>query len=188
VSAITEPAAANLAPFRSSFRAATFPAVVIPAAITDEAAEQVRARLAEQGLRPFYLAHRGRYAHSDTFVDPSLEGRLLALAEHVTEARLERTKARVSRLIQGDYALTRDDDAPEGRSLELTLDLSLAGALGGGEVCYTHRGQLVFVVPQEPGSLSLVERGPTVRRYERYLGHRAGDREIVRLRIGFRFR
>lgn len=187
MSALDEPTASKLAPYRTAFRSATVPAVVIPAALRDEGAEQIRGRLAESGLRPFHLAHRGRYARSDSFHDEALFTRLGAIAEHVAGAPLTQREARITRLVHGDYALTRDDTPPEGRSLELTLDLSLEGELGGGEVCYTHRGQLIFVVPQVPGNLSLVERGPSIRRYERYLGHRAGDREIVRLRIGYRF-
>ncbi|MEO7329171.1 MAG: hypothetical protein ABI193_11360 [Minicystis sp.] len=187
MSSLDAPIATKLAPYRDAFRSATFPAVVVPAAIRDEGAEQIRAGLAATGLQPFQLAHRGRYAYRDDFVDGALFARLRAVAEHIAEAALVIGEARITRLVQGDYVLSRDDRAPEGRSLELTLDLSLEGELGGGEVCYTHRGQLIFVVPQAPGNLSIVARGPSIRRYERYLGHLAGEREIVRLRMGFRF-
>jgi hypothetical protein len=88
--------------------------------------------------------------------------------------------------VRGDYALARDDAAELERHLELTLDVSVI-ATGGADICYTHRGQLFYAVPQIPGAVGLVQRGPTIRRYDRYLNHRAGDAEVIRLRLALSF-
>jgi hypothetical protein len=181
---------ARLAPYRAAYVASVIPAVVIPSAITVEIASLLRERLLEEGLYPYFLPHRGRYAVNDSFTEPDLWEQLQALASAVSGQRLSVFDARWSLLRRGDYALTRDDTAPLDRHVELTLDLSAApvgeGGSFGGEVCYAHRGQLFFAAPQAPGSLTLVERGPTIRRYERYLTHRAGDAEVIRLRLSLR--
>ena len=90
-------------------------------------------------------------------------------------------------MARGDYALTVDDAwasrlAPEG--VHAIIDLSLT-ATGEAEVVFTHRGQAFFTMPQRPGEVALVERGPTVRRYDRYLTHRVGEAIVSRLEIGF---
>jgi hypothetical protein len=186
VSALPEATLLELAPHRAAFQGATIPAVVIPEMVSPATAEEIRGHLSTAGLSPFFLAHRGRYAFNDTFAAPALFQGLLTVAEHLAGAPLAIAAARWIRLVQGDYALMRDDAPPPGRTLELTLDLSTA-ASGGAEVCYCHKGQLFFAAPQEPRSLAVVERGPAVQRYERYLGHRAGDAEVVRLRLSLRF-
>jgi hypothetical protein len=186
---------ARLAPYRAAYVASVIPAVVIPGAITVETASLLRERLLEEGLCPYYLPHRGRYAVNDSFTEPDLWEQLETLASAMAGQPLSIFDARWSLLRRGDYALTRDDTAPLERHVELTLDVSPVPApapapapvsSAGGEVCYAHRGQLFFAAPQALGNLTLVERGPTIRRYERYLTHRAGDAEVIRLRLSLR--
>lgn len=183
---LPETSAADLAQTVAAYRGASIPAVLLPDAIPAPARAAIRSRLAGAGLQPFDLAHQGHYAFNDTWTEPALFEGLAAIAEHIAGASLEITSARWIQMVRGDYALIRDDDAPPDRSLELTLDLSAAPALGGGEVCYRHRGQLVFAVSPAPGSLALIERGPTIERYTRYLTHRAMEAVVVRLRLALR--
>jgi hypothetical protein len=178
---------ASLAQAVAAYCAAPIPAVVLPDAISAPARAAIRSRLAETGLQPFYLAHRGRYAFNDTWVDPALFEGLAVIAEHLAGASLEIMGLCWIQMVRGDYALIRDDRPTARRSLELTLDLSEAPVEGGGEVCYRHRGQLFFAVTPAPGSLAVVERGTTIERYTRYLTHRVADQGIVRLRLALRF-
>ena len=171
----------SLDPHRAAFRSAPIPAVVIPNVISPAAAEPLRDAVLSAPFTRFDLAPRGRYAFLDAAPNPALEGALLAIAEPIVERRLEVASSRWSRLVHGDYALLRDDRADKP-SVELTLDIS-ERASGGAEICYCHRGRLVFAAPQIPGSLTIVERGPSIRRYERYLSRHVGDAEIVRLRL-----
>jgi hypothetical protein len=171
----------DLQPHRAAFRSAPIPAVVIPGVISPAAARPIREAILSAAFTPFDLAPRGRYAFLDGARDAALEGALLAIAEPIVDRRLAVARSRWARLVHGDYALLRDD-RDEEPSVELTLDIS-ERASGGAEICYCHRGRLVFAAPQIPGSLTIVERGPAIRRYERYLSRRVGDAEIVRLRL-----
>jgi hypothetical protein len=180
-------AAETLAPYRTAYRECLIPSVVLPGALSGPAAAALREQLAEAGVQPYWVADRGRYEMNDTLEAPELFESLRELAEHLAGAHFTVESARWLRLRRGSYALLRDDAPLAERHLELTLDLS-AGSSGEAEVIYTHRGQIFFAAPQQPGALALVERGPTVRRYDRYLTHCVGDAEIVRLRMALRFR
>lgn len=171
----------DLQPHRAAFHSAPIPGVVIPDVISRGVAKPIRDAILSADFTPFDLAPRGRYAFLDGARDAALEGALVAIAENIVGRRLNVARTRWTRLVHGDYALLRDD-RDEDPSVELTLDIS-EQASGGGEICYCHRGRLVFAAPQIPGALTIVERGPAIRRYERYLSRRVGDAEIVRLRL-----
>lgn len=174
----------DLQAHRAAFYSAPIPAVVIPGVISPDAAEPIRAAILSAAFTQFDLAPRGRYAFLDGARDAALEGALLSIAESVVDRRLAVARSRWTRLGRGDYALLRDDQDEEA-SVELTLDIS-ERASGGGEICYCHRGRLVFAAPQVPGALTIVDRGSSIRRYERYLSRRVGDAVIVRLRLVLR--
>ncbi|UQA55176.1 hypothetical protein [Polyangium aurulentum] len=175
-----------LAQLKQSYLAATIPAVTIPGVLSLEAAEEIRARLAGGDFEPFFLAHRGRYARNASYADEELFEGLVALAQEVTGEPLRVAAFRWMRLVRGDYALMRDDPAPLDRHTELTLDVS-GDVTGAAEICYAHRGRLFHAVSQLPGAVGLVQRGPTIRRYDRYLNHAVRDAEIVRLTLTLMF-
>lgn len=183
---ISAAAAGTLAPYRAAYRECLIPSVVLPGALSEPTTAAIREQVVEAGFQPFWVADRGRYEMNDTLEAPELFDSLREIAEHLAGAHFTVELARWLRLRRGSYALLRDDAAQTERHLELTLDLS-AGSCGEAEVIYTHRGQIFFAAPQQPGTMTLVERGPTVRRYDRYLTHRVGDAEIVRLRMALRF-
>jgi len=108
------------------------------------------------------------------------------LAAEVAGEPLRLGGFRWTRLVRGDYALMRDDPAPLARHLELTLDVS-GHLTGAAEICYAHRGQLFYAVAQIPGAVGLVQRGPTIRRYDRYLNGQVGEAEVVRLTLTLLF-
>ncbi len=97
-------------------------------------------------------------------------------------AALRASALRWTRLRRGDYALFKDDGRRwSGGDHELCIDLSAAPS---------REGQIVYVatdgaatVPQRPGGVALVDRRRPIARYERYLGVRFGDGEIVRLAL-----
>lgn len=64
--------------------------------------------------------------------------------------------------------------------MELVLDLS-PSSTPGAEVHWRHRGQLFFVMPSAPGSLAIVERGPTVMSNHTYVSRRHAGASVVRL-------
>jgi hypothetical protein len=68
----------------------------------------------------------------------------------------------------------------EDRPVEVVLDLSPAPA-PGAEVHWRHRGQLFFAMPSAPGSLAIVERGPTVMCNHTYVSRRNEGASVVRL-------
>jgi hypothetical protein len=180
------PVTSPLAQIKQSYHAATIPSATIPGALSPDAAEEIRARLAEHTFEPFFLAHRGRYARNEAYADDELFEGLVALAEEVVGEPLRLAAFRWTRLVRGDYALMRDDRAPLERHVELTLDVS-GCVTGAAEICYAHRGTLFHAVGQLPGALGLVQRGPTIRRYDRYLNHAVGDAEVVRLTLTLLF-
>ena len=179
---IPDAAVAALRPFRVAFREMPVPAVMVPGAVSTELAAAIRAELSGLTFIPYFVADRGRYAYRDDLEVTELFDSLVALAEHLADEPLRIADSRFYSLGRGDYALRKDAPAPAARRLELTVDLSQR-ATGQGEVVYAHRGQVFFVAPQEPGAVSLVDRQPTVDRYDRYLGHRVGDARVLRLRL-----
>ncbi len=142
-------------------------------------------RLAEGvEMSRFALAHRGSYRRGEVdAAHPALE-ELGLVASVVLGRTLRVVGAELRRFVRGDYSLL-GDDAGELESIELSVDLS-GEATGEGELVYTHRGEAFLAPPQLPGGLVLATRSGTVGRYERYLTHRVGEREIVRLRVSLR--
>jgi hypothetical protein len=178
---VIAPAAAEaLAPFQRAYAESPLPHVEVPGAVSPALAARVRAGLAGVPFEAFELAPRGRYQRSTAPPDAELAGTLAAVASFLAGRPLAILGATWLRARHRSYALLRDDEPPPGAAAELVLDVS-ERATSEGQLLYTHRGQTYFVATQAPGSLALVARGPTVRRYMRYVTHRAGDAAIVRL-------
>lgn len=131
------------------------------------------------------LADRGAYDTADTPAPPRVEAALTEIASTLARRSLEVHARRWYRMKAGDYTLVKDDRwaiaEPPGW-IDLSLDLSLEPT-EEAEVVFTHRGAPFFTVPQRLGAIGLVERGPTVGRFDRYLTHRVGDRVVARLRL-----
>jgi hypothetical protein len=100
----------------------------------------------------------------------------------VDRSRRELACARVVVLGPGDYILAHHDPMPavDGDPLELVLDLSPAPT-PGAELYYRRRGSAFLAVPSAPGTLSVVERGPTVTANHAYVSRRHPDARVVRL-------
>jgi len=153
------------------------------AAIDGATLAAVRARLAGARFERYDVPDRGRYELNQTHDDPELFDVLMRHAwRRLGGALLRPAERRWTRLRRGDYALFKDDGRRwSGGDYELCLDLSTASS---------REGQIVYVapdggatVPQRPGGVALVDRRGAVTRYERYLGVRFGDGEIVRLAL-----
>jgi hypothetical protein len=174
---------------RQIYRAARLPFVVIPEAIDPSVSERLRAEV-EPTLVPFSSIDRGRYLLSEAPIDAELGEELRQLAAALVGAPLELAGVRWLRFGHGDYSLMRDDQATRqtGRRLELTCDLSAgAAATEEGQIVYTD-GKETIVLPQWPGAVALVDKPPSLYRYERYLTHTVGDRQIYRLRLLLQYR
>jgi hypothetical protein len=169
---------------KARFFSQPMPAVLVPGVLSSAWAAQLRTRLAQSGWEPFRLAHRGHYDQNERFEAPALWDELREFVSQLTGERLQQEKFRWLRFLPGGYALLRDD-LPGETSYELQLDLSAEKA-PDAEVCYCHRRQVYWVVAPQPGALSLVQRGPTVQRYERYLSKLHAQAELVRLRVWYR--
>lgn len=157
-------------------------ALVVDGAVTAERAAEARARLERAGYQRYRLLDRGSY---DVVGDPELSylvADLTHLASKRTGRALAPTEARALRLGPGDYLLGRHDRVHEDHPLELVLDLSPA-AVPGAAVEYRRRGQVFFVAPSRPGSLAIVERGPTVTANHTYVSKLHPDACVVRLVI-----
>jgi hypothetical protein len=149
--------------------------VIVPDVLDAAAAAAVRERLA---FTRYALLDRGSYDIA-TPDEPALLARLAALAARTTGRTLAVTEARVLQLVPGDYVLAHHDRFHAGHPIELVLDLS-ATPVAGAEVHYRRRGQVVFRVPSAPGSLSIVERGPTMACNHTYVSKLRRER-VVRL-------
>jgi hypothetical protein len=158
-------------------------AVFVPGAITAAAAAVLRALADAAAWSRFDVADRGSYHEATLGTDPLLD-ELAALACAITGEELAPIAVRARRLRHGDYSLMKGDarSRPAGLLAELVVDLSDA-ATGEAEVSYTDGSAALVVVPQLPRSLALVERTPAIHRHERYLTHRIGAREVVRLYV-----
>jgi len=90
--------------------------------------------------------------------------------------------ARVLVLGPGDYILAHHDPMPEVDVVpqELVLDLSPA-PVPGAELYYRRRGAAFLAVPVVPGTLAVVERGPTITANHTYVSRRYPDARVVRL-------
>jgi hypothetical protein len=170
-----------------SFGTSQLPAVSIPSGCSEGATRELLSTVSWVRFARTALAHRGCYERATVPVPEASLAELLELASECARRPLTVAMHQWSRLRAGDYSLARDDDAWAERltptGIDLTVDLS-ADASGEAEVVFTHRGQPFFTMPQRPREVSIVQRGPTVRRYERYLTHRLEDHVVTRLRLG----
>jgi hypothetical protein len=155
-------------------------ATLIEHAISPTAVAELRARLTD--YRRYALVDRGSYDVIATIDDPVIRAAvapLVALAARATERALALHELRAIRLHAGDYLLAHHDRIHEGYPIELVLDLSPAPS--AAEVHFRRRGQVMFRMPSVPGSLAIVERGPTVTANHTYVSRRQPGVEIVRL-------
>lgn len=135
-------------------------------------------------LRDFDLAHRGKYAFAD-LSDDALSAELRTFAEALTGARLGSGVLRLFRFRRGGYALFSDDALSRlTAGVEVTLDLS--DHLCGPPAIYQDPARRLEI-PQAPGLVAVVERGPSTFRYDRYFPAEVGDAEVLRLRAAFRY-
>ncbi|MDX2086813.1 MAG: hypothetical protein SFX73_03130 [Kofleriaceae bacterium] len=138
------------------------------------------ARVREQAhFTRYALVDRGSYEHAPCD-DTALLDRLVTLVSQRTGRALTVAEARLVRLAPGDYLLAHHDRVHDDLPLELVLDLSPA-TTPGAEVHYRRRGQVYFRVPSAPGTLSLVERGPTVTCNHTYVSKLHVGASVVRL-------
>lgn len=161
-------------------------ALIVDDAIAPGLAADARAAFAPRYARYGWI-DRGRYDVLEAPDAPALIAALVARAERATGRVLGVDRARALRLGPGDYLLAHHDAIHAGHPLELVADLS-AAATPGAEVHYRRRGQVYFRVPSAPGSLALVERGPTVSCNHTYVSQRYPDAEVVRLMLLLRDR
>jgi hypothetical protein len=167
-----------------AYASSVLPAVSIEGGCPEPLARDLRGAAGSLSFRRFELAHQGSYEVSEAA--PPVEAAALAIetASACARAPVEIVAHRWVRLRRGDYVLVRDDAerfrrlAPAG--IECFVDLS-DRASGEAELVFTHRGQAFFTMPQRPRELAVVARGPTIRRYTRYLTHRLGELTVLRL-------
>jgi hypothetical protein len=171
--------------FSEPYAGRALPAVIAREVIAPDDAAALRASLLAAPRTRFDLAPRGRYAIVDARV-AELEAAALTFSAAVVGRPLELVRARVLVFGRGDYALRRDDGDDVLGLVEATIDLS-EHATGEADVVYARgSGEIVFALPELPGSIAVVARAPGVRRYERYLTHRVDSREVVRVRLVMR--
>ena len=158
------------------------PLLVVPDAIDETTAADLRVRLDVAGASAYRLADRGRYRVNRELRVDALWAELGAVAASIAGAPVELAAACWLRFGRGDYSLVKDDirtRAP-GRRVEIVLDLSVDMS-GEAEVVYAD-GERTLVVPQIPRMLAVVDRSPTSTRYQRPPTVRGlGGNEIIRL-------
>lgn len=169
---------------RRRLAAAPVRGVVVREVIDAEAARALREGLEADGLEPFFIADRGRYAVNTRFAGEPVVEQLRALAQEVVEEPLALATVRWTRLQRGDYAMVHGDQLlrPPERHVEVTLDFS-EHATGAGPVMFTD-GEAAFTMPQLARAAAIVVREPTLGRFEQYLTHRVPpDARIYRARL-----
>lgn len=157
-----------------AWSSSVLPAVIVPSAISDTSA------FAGASFERWDLLDRASYSYS-TWLADGIADVLVGIASSVTGRSLAWRSHRLMRLDPGDYILSNHDPMVSDRPVELILDLS-ASAVDGAEVHYRHRGQVFFVVPSAPGSLAIVERGPTVTSNHTYVSMRQ-PASVLRLSV-----
>lgn len=155
-------------------------AVVVPDVVGPSLAAQARERLDRAGYTRYTLLDRGSYDVLADPEEPELFGALIEIAARTTGRSLALAEVRALRLRPGDYLLAHHDRIHDDHPVELVLDLSPA-SVPGAEVHYRRRGQVYFRIPCVPGSLAIVERGPTVACNHTYVSKRNAAASIVRL-------
>lgn len=93
---------------------------------------------------------------------------LVSFAEQVTERDLRPVSSRVIRQRPGDYLLAHYDELHDDHRVEVVVDLSPA-IVEDAQVRYRRNGAVFFVVPSQPRTASVVERGPAVQAYHTYI-------------------
>ena len=160
---------------QKSWQSSVLPAVIVPAAISDleilKGVEWTR----------WGLLDRASYEFAEAPAIPEILEALVGIASEITGRSLHRRSHRALRLAPGDYILSSHDRIHEDRPVELTLDLSEA-EVPDAEIHYRHRGQVYFAVRSAPGSLAIVERGPTVTSNHTYVSLR-NKGSVVRLSV-----
>ena len=165
---------------RTTYTSASMPAVTIPTAVGSKIASELRTRFLDRGYTRYALLDRGSYDWLDSPPIPDLTPIFEGVASEVTGRTLAVASARVLRLLPGDYLLVRHDRVHEDRAVELVLDLSPM-SVPNAEVHWRHRGQVFFTMPSRPGTMSLVERGPTVMSNHTYVTRRWTGTAVIRL-------
>ncbi|MBP9086385.1 MAG: hypothetical protein KBG15_09735 [Kofleriaceae bacterium] len=157
-------------------------ALLLADALTPEVTTAARAALAQHGYARYGLIDRGRYDFIDDAV-PALCTMLQQLAAQHTQRDLQIVSARALRFGPGDYALAHHDSFHDGMPIEVIADLSEPPGAELADACvyYRRRGQAFFVMPVQPGAVSIVERGPAVTHNHGYISLRYPDAEVVRL-------
>jgi hypothetical protein len=161
-------------------------AAILPDVIAPSLAAAVRERLERTGYTRYALLDRGSYDALPDPDEPALFATLVDVAARTTGRSLALAEARALRLLPGDYLLAHHDRIHDDHPIELVLDLSPAAV--PAEVHYRRRGQVYFRVPCAPGSLAVVERGPTVACNHTYLSKRNPHACVVRLMLLLRDR
>jgi hypothetical protein len=155
-------------------------AVVVPEVVGPALAARTRERFERAGYTRYALLDRGSYDVLPDPEEPELFAPLIEIAARTTGRSLALAEVRALRLQPGDYLLAHHDRIHDGHPVELVLDLSPA-SVPGAEVHYRRRGQVYFRAPGAPGSLAIVERGPTVSCNHTYVSKRHAAASIVRL-------
>ena len=131
---------------------------------------------------PFFVANRGRYEVAKGKNPKELQ----RFAEALTGARLKFAWLRAYRFRRGGYALTFDDAQTRVLAgVEVTLDLS--NEMIGPPAVYQSPERPRLEIPQAPGLVAIVERGPSTFRYDKYLPASVGRRTVIRLRAAYVF-
>ncbi len=190
-------------------------AALVPEVIDAKEAAAVRQRLERAGYARYALIDRGSYERLIAPAEPQLLARLQAAAAKATGRSLQLAGALALRLGPGDYLLAHHDPyearevraaqavrevgaAPGGPTaeagddhdgddglVELMLDLSPA-EVPGAEVHYRRGGRPFFLLPSQPGALSVVERDADVRCNHSYVSKRHQKAQVVRLVLRLR--
>ena len=169
---------------RAEFSAARCHHATLGGFLDEPATASLRDQVNAAGFTLYDQPDRGRYEHNHELALPSLFDDVRAVAEQLVQHPLRLDHARWLRLHHRDYQLIKDDarDRPVAAPhLEVTVDFS-ARATGQAELVYTD-GHESWVVPQLPGSVSVVKREPWLYRYARYLNVEVQDAVVHRLRL-----
>jgi hypothetical protein len=168
---------------REEFSSQPLPSILLSNVLPAAWASQLRARLAGIEWQSFFLAHRGKYLFNDSFQSPALFDEIKACTQKISSQKILLQRFRWLQLKHGDYSLLRDDTLSAG-TLDVSLEFSEA-SIPNAELCYCYGRQVYFAVPSQPLSLSIVYRGATVLRFQRYLNHQTKDATLLRLQLSF---
>gem|GEM_PF-6212698 len=173
---------------RPAFERPTPRFLSLPGALSRATIRALR-QLAIPKLRDFQLADRGRFRVADLTGESATSGLVSQL--HDFAAGVSGLTPGAARLYfiafpSGGYSLRLDDarSKPAQRFLELTVDLSSAPGNAPGTL-YSEGPRNHQPLEQEPGQLSLIERGPDSSRVDRYRSLLHTPRALVLLRATF---